>query len=87
MSRLIPQLGHVGDAADLRPLATQKPTLPKDFWQLRQGTSNKFQKAAITTAPSRTAKTNLSTKIRGADVPIKPATISPAIVAMTVRFA
>ncbi len=56
----------------MRPFATQNPTLPKDFRQLRQGTLNRLQNAAMTTAPMGTENTNLGTKPVGPDVTSAP---------------
>jgi hypothetical protein len=86
-SRLIPQCGHCGEVPRIRPLATQKPTLRRCFRQLRHGTSNRLQNAAMTTAPMSTAKSNLSTNILGPEVTRAPANRRNAAAPLTVLLA
>jgi len=70
----IPQCGQRSGTLLARPTLTQKPVLPIDFQQFGHGVSKRLQNAAARTTPTRTAKTILIARIRGAYPATTPTT-------------
>jgi hypothetical protein len=80
------QCGQRGEVSTIRPFATQKPTRPIGFKQLRQGISNKLQTTAVTTTAISNAQMARSPKLLGPEVIKAPARRRKAIVPVNDRL-